>query len=171
MNEVMDTETTGQSSRYKAGQSHPSSPAQKTGSFSLGATRPGLGTHCALQSLCSGAGGMQEDASCGRKCVGVPGCCRSCSQCSPHSWCTGDEFGWSPFRPYPSLAALETLRMIFVAYAMTWQSVSMLSNSQLGRCTSVLSALVTAWKSHSPVPLPFFLLKFKKKNCSLPHTG
>lgn len=45
------------------------------------------------------------ESSCGRKCVHVPGCCRSCSQAFSLSWCPGDQLGWSPLRPYPSWAA------------------------------------------------------------------
>lgn len=66
--------------------------------------------------------------------------------------------------PYPSLAAFAFGNALddFSAYydmAKCEHAVKL----PAGKCTSVLSALVSAWKCHSYVPLPLFLLKLKKK--------
>lgn len=132
----------GQSSEYKAGQGWSHAALQSSALLQEG---------CRRMPPVSGS-------------VWVPGCCRSCcSQVFSPLLVPSLDGAPSGLTLLWLLSLLETLWMIFAAYCHDWQSVSMLLNSQLGRCTSGLSALVTAWKSFSSVPLPFFLLGKKKK--------
>lgn len=62
------------------------------------------------------------------------------------------------------LLLLESLWMIFAAYCYDLAKCEHAVKLPAGRMHFSVSALVTAWKSHSSVPLPFFLLGRKKKN-------
>lgn len=86
-------------------------------------------------------------------------------RCSSHSWCTGDQFGWSPFRPYPSLAALETLWMIFAAYCHDLAKCERAVNLTPGKMH--FSAVCTGHCLEIPLICSFAFLPFEMKKKKL----
>lgn len=95
LSEVMDTETPG----YKAGQSILAAWPENRQHFT--GTSWGRAAHTLL---CRALLWCMRDAGGCLLCEEVCGYLDDAGvavRCSPCSWCLGDQFGWSPLRPYP----------------------------------------------------------------------